>query len=95
MRKFWKYLRKFLFWIFFVCLFLLTTVTVLLHIYEDDIKQFAIDEINDHLKTDLEVQSIELSLFHDFPRASLEFKNVLIRDAFEKQESSRATLSDS
>ncbi|MBI3136558.1 MAG: hypothetical protein HYZ14_17920 [Bacteroidetes bacterium] len=92
MQKFWKYLRKFLFWTFFVCLFLLTTVTVLLHIYEDDIKQFAIDEINDHLKTDLEVQSIELSLFHDFPRASLEFRNVLIRDAFENQQSSDTML---
>lgn len=92
MRKFWKYLRKFLFWTFFVCLFLLTTVAVLLHIYEDDIKQYAIDEINDHLKTDLEVQHIELSLFHDFPRASLEFRNVLIRDAFQEQESTDTLL---
>jgi len=92
MQKIWKYLRKFFFWTFFVCLFLLTTVTVLLHIFEDDIKQFAIDEINNHLKTDLEVRSIELSLFHDFPRASLEFKNVLIRDAYEFQESKDTLL---
>ncbi|MBK9190811.1 MAG: hypothetical protein IPM77_04455 [Crocinitomicaceae bacterium] len=92
MKKFLKIARKIIFWVFFVSLFLLTTVTVLLHIYEDDIKQYAIDEINDHLKTDLEVQSIELSLFHDFPRASLEFRKVLIRDAFANHESSDTLL---
>ncbi|MBL7899215.1 MAG: hypothetical protein JNJ99_11830 [Crocinitomicaceae bacterium] len=92
MKKFLKITRKILFWVFFISLFLLTTVTVLLHIYEDDIKQYAIDEINDHLKTDLEVQSIELSLFHDFPRASLEFRKVLIRDAFESRESTDTLL---
>jgi len=87
MQKLLRYVRKFLFWTFFVLLFLLTTVVVVLHIYEDDIKQYAIDEINSHLKTDLEVRNIELSIFHDFPRASLEFDHVLIRDAFENQES--------
>jgi hypothetical protein len=65
---------------------------VLLHVYEDDIKQYAIDEINEHLTTDLKVQSIELSFFHDFPRASLEFRNVLINDAFKTQESSDTLL---
>lgn len=84
MKKFWRYLKKILFWIFFVCLFLVTTVVVLLHIYEDDIKQYAIDEINSHLNTDLDVQSIELSFFHDFPRASLEFRHVLIHDAYKE-----------
>jgi len=92
MKRFLKIARKIIFWVFFVSLFLLTTVTVLLHIYEDDIKQYAIDEINQHLKTDLEVQSIELSLFHDFPRASLEFRKVLIRDAFDNHESSDTLL---
>lgn len=87
MQKLLRYVRKFLFWTFFVSLFLLTTIVVVLHIYEDDIKQYAIDEINSHLKTDLEVRNIELSVFHDFPRASLEFDHVLIKDAFENQES--------
>jgi hypothetical protein len=81
-----------MFWTFFVCLFLLTTIVVLLHVYEDDIKQYAIDEINEHLTTDLKVQSIELSFFHDFPRASLEFRNVLVNDAFKTQESSDTLL---
>ena len=87
MQKLGRYVRKFFFWTFFVSLFLLTTTVVILHIYEDDIKQYAIDEINSHLKTDLEVRNIELSIFQDFPSASLQFDYVLIKDAFENQES--------
>jgi hypothetical protein len=85
MKKALRFVRKLLFWCFFVCLFLLTTLVVVLHVYEDEIKQYAIDAINSHLKTDIEVRSIELSVFHDFPRASLEFNHVLIRDAFEEE----------
>lgn len=92
MRKLFKYIQKFLFWLFFVSLFLVTLITVLLHIYEDDIKQFAIDKLNKHLTTELKVQSIELSLFHDFPRASLEFRNVLINDAYKNQKSNDTLL---
>lgn len=92
MRRLWSSTKKMLFWTFFVSLFLLTTITVVLHVYEDEIKQYAIDAINEHLKKELQVQSIELSFFHDFPNASLEFKNVLIRDAFENQESNDTLL---
>lgn len=92
MKKALRIARKILFWTFFVCLFLTTTITVLLYIYEDDIKQYAIDEINNHLKTDIEVKDIELSLFHDFPYASLQFEEVFISDAFEERESDDTLL---
>ncbi|MEO9533746.1 MAG: AsmA-like C-terminal region-containing protein [Crocinitomicaceae bacterium] len=87
MRKVLKICRKILFWIFFVCLFLLTTVTIILNVYEDDIKQYAIDELNEHLKTKVEVEDIELSIFHDFPSASIQFQKVFIPDAFPEIES--------
>lgn len=57
-------------------------MTVILYVYEDEIKQYAIDELNSHLKTEFQAQDIELSLFHDFPSASIEFKNVFIADAY-------------
>ena len=71
-----------MFWIFFVSLFLTTTVTVLLYVYEDDIKQYAIDELNSHLKTQFTAQDVELSFFHSFPQASIEFSDVFIADAY-------------
>lgn len=82
MKKALKITRKILFWIFFVSLFLTTTVTVLLYVYEDDIKQYAIDELNSHLKTEFQAQDVELSFFNSFPQASIEFTNVFVADAY-------------
>ncbi|MFT4603019.1 MAG: hypothetical protein ACI857_003206, partial [Arenicella sp.] len=87
MRKALKICRKILFWIFFIGLFLLTTVVVILNVYEDDIKQYAIDELNEHLKTNVEVEDIQLSVFHDFPYASIQFDEVFIPDAYPEIES--------
>lgn len=87
MRKALKILRKIFFWIFFVGLFLTTVVTVILYVYEDEIKQFAIDELNQRLKTEVQVEDIELSIFHAFPSASIEFKKVFIADAYPEIES--------
>ncbi len=85
-------MKKVLFWIFFVSLFLVTTITVVLHVYEDEINQYAIDELNDYLKTDVTVRHMEVSIFHSFPNASIEFENVFIADAFETVESNDTLL---
>lgn len=92
MRKSLRIIRKIFFWLFFVCLSLTTFVTVILYIYEDDIKQYAIEELNSYLNTDVEVQNIELSIFHEFPYASLRFEKVFVPDAFQDQESSDTLL---
>lgn len=87
MRKVFNILKKLLFWVFFITLFLVTLSTILLKIYEDDIEQYAISEINEHLKTKVVVQDIELTFFRNFPYASLDFQKVLINDAYENIES--------
>lgn len=81
-KRVWKTLKKVAFWIFFIGLFLVTLTTVILHIYEDDIKEYAISELNSHLNTDVEVRNMEVSIFHDFPNASIAFENVFIADAY-------------
>lgn len=92
MKRVWKICRRVLFWTFFITLFFTTVTTVILHIYEDDIKQYAITELNSHLETDVEVRNIELSIFHDFPNASLAFEHVFIADAYEEIESEDTLL---
>jgi hypothetical protein len=87
MRKVFGFIKKLLFWVFFVTLFLVTLSTILLKIYEDDIEQYAISEINKHLKTKVVVQDINLSFISNFPYASLDFQKVLINDAYETIES--------
>lgn len=80
----WRTLKKIAFWIFFIGLFLVTVTTVIIHVYEDDIKEYAISELNSHLKTDVEVRNMEVSIFHDFPNASIAFEKVFIADAYEE-----------
>ena len=92
MKRVWKMLQKILFWIFFVSLFFVTTITVILHVYEDDINQYAIDELNTYLKTNVEVNQMEVSIFHDFPNASIEFENIFIADAYETVDSDDTLL---
>ncbi len=77
-----KRLKKIALWslgsiIGFVLLLILLAV-----IFEDRIKQYAVDELNEHLNVKVTVDDIELSFIKSFPKASLTFKNVHIPDAF-------------
>jgi hypothetical protein len=92
MRKYLIILKKIVFWMFFVSLFIVTLSTILVKIYEDEIEQYAINEINKYLNTKVDVQDIELSVFKNFPYASLDFNNVLIHDAYENIESDDTLL---
>ena len=62
-------------------------MTVFLHIYEDDIKYFAIDKLNENLKTDVEAMDIDLTVFHSFPYATLQFNRVFIAENFPENNS--------
>ncbi len=53
---------------------------LVINLYEDEIKQFAVKKINEQLTTKVEVKSIDLTLIDQFPMASLRFKNVFIAD---------------
>ena len=54
------------------------------HVYQDEIEQLAIQNINEQLLTPIEVEDIEFSLIKKFPYASLELKNLMSLDAFQK-----------
>ena len=57
---------------------------MVLHFYEDEIEQIAVQNINKQLRTPIEVQDIEFSLIKKFPYASLELKNLVILDGFQE-----------
>jgi len=85
-------LKRIVFWLFFVSLFLVTLTTVLSKIYEDDIEQYAITEINKHINTEVKIRDIDFSILRNFPYASLNFQNVLIKDSYENVESDDTLL---
>lgn len=55
-------------------------LVVLLYFFEDKIKAYAVERINQNLNTEIKVSEIDLSVWSNFPTASLDFKNVLILD---------------
>ncbi len=82
-------IKKILKWSFislFSLLFLLiTSAFILVYFFEDDIKKYAIDQINQEVNTKIEVEDIKLSFFKKFPMASLEFVNVKCLEVTDKE----------
>lgn len=60
--------------------FLLTAILVT--VFEDDIKAYAVKELNKRLNTKVDVDYIDLSIWDNFPNASLCFHNVTAYDAY-------------
>jgi hypothetical protein len=62
---------------------LVSTLLVIGTVYENEVKDYIIKELNGNLKTKVIVDSknIQFSLFKDFPYASLSFKNVIMLEA--------------
>lgn len=64
--------------IFLALLFGVTAFII--YLYEDEIKQYAVEELNKNLAVPVAVEEIELTLFSQFPSASLRFNNLFISD---------------
>jgi hypothetical protein len=57
------------------------------YIYEDEVSQYLIEELNENILTEIEAEDVNFSLIKKFPKASVEFKNVLAhsKDGFYKE----------
>ena len=76
---------KRIFWIFILLLVVIITAGVsLAYIYEDEVKQYVVEQINERSKTRIKVEKIELSFLRRFPMAALQFSNVEVEEALEK-----------
>lgn len=87
MKKTWRFIKKIFLWGGFVFLLLITIITILLKIYEKDIKEYALAEINKYLAVQVDVQDIEIAFLSSFPYASLDFQKVIILDNYQTIES--------
>ena len=54
--------------------------------FQDDIKDYAVAELSKQLKTEIKVKEVDLTLWRQFPLASLRFSNVLIPETFEEND---------
>jgi len=92
MAKTWRILKKLAIWVVSICLVVVTAITILLTVYEDEIEQYAVAEINKYLDVKVDVQDIDLTFFSNFPYVSLDFQKVLILDNYQTIESDDTLL---
>lgn len=85
-RSWFKRLLKTLFWTFGIVLFLALIPIILVFVYEKEIKNAIVTEINTHLKTKVYINpdNIDLTILGTFPKASLVFKDVTVMGALEE-----------
>lgn len=76
-----KWLKRIVIYTAISLLVLVGAAVLATYLFEDEIKQYAVTQINKEIKTQIEVKDIRLSLFRKFPYASLEFMNVKCREA--------------
>jgi hypothetical protein len=64
--------------LFFVSLVFVSGLFMAWH-YQDEVKQLIVSEINKNINTEVSVRNISFSVLRKFPRASVEFRDVLIK----------------
>lgn len=70
-----------------VLVLILVTIGVIFStVYEDRVKAFIIEQINESVNTKIDVQAVEFSVFKKFPYASLEFSNVTAEEVTKNQQ---------
>jgi hypothetical protein len=69
-----------------VCVFVLASVLgVLVWVQRDQIKQYAINQLNEQLTAPIAVQTIDISFFDQFPKVSVALNRVSLQDPLRKK----------
>ena len=63
-------------------------------VYEKEIKKQAVLELNSHLNSKVEVEEIELTALDQFPKISLKFKNIFIKDVVSNNQNDTLIFSE-
>ena len=67
-----------------VALFIVGAGLILSYIYKDEVKRYVVTAINERLNSEIEVGSIDLDLFSQFPRAALRFSKLTAGETWGK-----------
>lgn len=76
-----KVIKRFFLYLVLIILILIGTGVVLTFIYSDEIKQFAVKQINLYLNTEVQVKEIDFSIFKKFPDATIVLKDVVVKSS--------------
>lgn len=81
MKKLLDFAGKLIKWLIITAIIMVVAAFVFAYIYEDEVKQSIVKQLNKNLEAEIMVEDISLSLIKRFPFASLTFKNTMAYDA--------------
>jgi len=79
-------------WIFLSIIGLMLIASALLIVNKENIKRFAIEEINQYMNKRIHVGFVDLAIWKTFPNLTIDFQNVLIHDKFNDFQTADTTL---
>ena len=71
-----KMIKRILIWTTLLTVFIMGVLVSLGYVFRDEIVDYVLVELNKEIRSDIKVDKIEFSLISNFPKASLNFKNV-------------------
>lgn len=84
-KSIFKRLVKIIFYLSLSFIFICIALVSLLFIYQDDVKQVLLGEINKHLKAEVKIdpKNIDLTIIKTFPDCSMQFNDILMLEALQ------------
>jgi len=74
-------IKKLLIYLGIILILILSMAAVVTYFSEDKIRALAVEQLNKLLSTEVSVEKIEFSLFRRFPKASIQFKDIIIQES--------------
>ena len=81
----WRFIKRLIFTVTISSISIIGMSVLLVYMYEDDVKNLIIKELNKHLKTEVHIdpKNIDLTILKSFPHCAIEFKDFTALDAKE------------
>ena len=81
----WRFIKRLFFTITISSISIIGISVLLVYVYENDVKNLIIKELNKHLKTEVHIdpKNIDLTILKTFPHCAIEFKDFTALDAKE------------
>lgn len=79
-----KLLKKFFFALLALIVLIIAAAISFAHLYENEVKSYVLESLNRQIQTEINVSGVDFTILRTFPFASLEFKDVLALESWQK-----------
>ena len=75
-------LKRILYWVFLTLITAILGGGLVVYFFKDQIVNSVITEVNDYLRTPVQVEEVEIDFFHGFPNVAINFNEVYMQSGF-------------